>query len=417
MSVAGKIPLSGIDDSEGAAWADIDNDGDLDLATAGKLWVNTTTQTNGNHGLKIRLGGDGTTVNRPAIGTQARVDAGNGIMTRQVEGGTGRGNQNDLTLHFGLGSHGGPVDVEVLWPNGATVLYRDVPPDDVANISMRPPRVWEQVQTIEGAAGERIGTSLGLSRSTLMVGAPGANRVSVYRYGGGTWTQDTDLAPSPMSRPFGDDIDLDGDAAAVGGLDVYLPDATTALVGSYRQDGTGARRGRVFEYTKNGGTWSLNRTLAGPDTDYAEFGWSMAGAGGLLVAGAKGEGGGGPGSVLVYEREAGEAWTLLQTLTPSDGTSQMQFGADVATDGNTIVVGSFYGTRGNPGKAYVFERLGSSWVESQILTADDGYEDDYFGTRVAVDGDWIAVGASHWGAVAHGVVILTQVAVCSTSAM
>ncbi len=36
-------------------------------------------------------------------------------MTRQVEGSTGVGNQNDLTLHFGLGSHSGPVDVDITW--------------------------------------------------------------------------------------------------------------------------------------------------------------------------------------------------------------------------------------------------------------------------------------------------------------
>ena len=38
-------------------------------------------------------------------------------LTRQVEAGTGEGNQNDLTLHFGLGKNEGPVELEVYWPN------------------------------------------------------------------------------------------------------------------------------------------------------------------------------------------------------------------------------------------------------------------------------------------------------------
>ncbi|MCH2115712.1 MAG: CRTAC1 family protein [Pirellulales bacterium] len=97
-----------------AAWADYDNDGHLDLAIAGRLLRNPGTT---NHWLKIRLdGGAGT--NRTAIGASVRVDAGGWILTRQVEGGMGEGNQNDLTLHFGLATHTGPVKILIRWPDG-----------------------------------------------------------------------------------------------------------------------------------------------------------------------------------------------------------------------------------------------------------------------------------------------------------
>ena len=99
-----------------AAWADFDNDGDMDLAAEGMLWVN---QGNSNNWLKVHLQGDGTNVNAAAIGAQARITLpGGGILTRQVEGGTGQGNQNDLTLHFGLGANTGPFTVEITWPDG-----------------------------------------------------------------------------------------------------------------------------------------------------------------------------------------------------------------------------------------------------------------------------------------------------------
>jgi hypothetical protein len=38
-------------------------------------------------------------------------------LTRQVEAGTGEGNQNDMTLHFGLGAYDRPVHLDILWPN------------------------------------------------------------------------------------------------------------------------------------------------------------------------------------------------------------------------------------------------------------------------------------------------------------
>jgi len=98
-----------------AAWADYDNDGHLDLAIGGRLLRNPG---NTNHWLKVRLdGGAGT--NRAAIGTSVRVRAQGWILTRQVAGGMGEGNQNDLTLHFGLADHTGPVKIDVRWDDGS----------------------------------------------------------------------------------------------------------------------------------------------------------------------------------------------------------------------------------------------------------------------------------------------------------
>ena len=98
-----------------AAWADFDRDGDLDLVTAGRLFENLSR---GNHWLEIRLCGDGSSVNRSAVGSQVRVNLEEGVLTRQVEAGTGEGNQNDLVLHFGLGAHTLPIDLEIAWSNG-----------------------------------------------------------------------------------------------------------------------------------------------------------------------------------------------------------------------------------------------------------------------------------------------------------
>lgn len=94
-----------------AAWADFDADGDVDLVTAGRLFVNRGETPSYLLVDVVDAGG-------PVIGTQVRVRLGERVVTRQVESGTGQGNSNEPRLHLGLGEHEGALEVEVLWPDG-----------------------------------------------------------------------------------------------------------------------------------------------------------------------------------------------------------------------------------------------------------------------------------------------------------
>ena len=128
--------VAGLGPTYGAAWADYDNDGDLDLISAGKLFEN---QGNENRWLKVRLQGDGVKVNGSAIGAQVRIKLGDKTLTRQVEAGTGEGNQNDLTLHFGLGKHEAPVNLEIFWPDGSTQAVTYVETNRLVSVSFGKP--------------------------------------------------------------------------------------------------------------------------------------------------------------------------------------------------------------------------------------------------------------------------------------
>ncbi|MDD5596597.1 MAG: CRTAC1 family protein [Victivallaceae bacterium] len=95
------------------AFADFDNDGRIDLLTGGRLYRNIGAAGNW---LEITL--QGKAPNTSAVGARVIVECGDEKYVRQVEAGTGEGNQNDLRLHFGIGRHRGPVNVKVIWPDG-----------------------------------------------------------------------------------------------------------------------------------------------------------------------------------------------------------------------------------------------------------------------------------------------------------
>lgn len=115
--------------SFGAAWADMDDDGDPDLCLGGFSFAGyeETTRiyrndfTTGNHWVKILL--QGVTDNRCGIGTRVRCVAGPLVQVRDVGGGDGYLSQNDRTLIFGLESLTSVDTLRVRWPSGAVERY------------------------------------------------------------------------------------------------------------------------------------------------------------------------------------------------------------------------------------------------------------------------------------------------------
>ena len=129
----------------GAAHADFDGDGDLDLvltALNGPARLLRNDGGNRNNWLRVRLAGAGS--NRRGIGAVVRVTSASGVQWRAVRSGSSYASQSELALTFGLGRDTVAETVEVTWPSGATQRFagiaanRRVVIDEAAGLSQAP---------------------------------------------------------------------------------------------------------------------------------------------------------------------------------------------------------------------------------------------------------------------------------------
>jgi len=122
------------------------------------------------------------------------------------------------------------------------------------------------------------------------------------------------------------------------------------------------------------------------------------------------------GAAFVFVR-IGNTWTQQAYLKASNPESGDWFGGSVAVSGDTVVIGapgedsSATGVNGDQsnnssslsGAVYVFVRSGVTWSQQAYLKASNTHAEDFFGSKVAVSGDIVVVGAPHERGSAAGV--------------
>ena len=112
----------------GLAYADIDNDGDLDLAltqAGGRFALLRNDQTLGHNWIRLQLQATG--ANPRAIGARITVSADERQQTRAIMPSRSYLSQVETPVTFGIGHAQVLTQVEVTWPDGSTQTWRDLP--------------------------------------------------------------------------------------------------------------------------------------------------------------------------------------------------------------------------------------------------------------------------------------------------
>jgi hypothetical protein len=102
-----------------------------------------------------------------------------------------------------------------------------------------------------------------------------------------------------------------------------------------------------------------------------------------------------PGAAYIFVK-GGTGWTQQAKLTATTAKDIAdEFGCAVAIDGDYVLVGAKHDGAVWRGKAYIFHRNGSNWVQQSVLVPSDPVDSAEFGTSVALSADWAIVASTN----------------------
>lgn len=253
--------------------------------------------------------------------------------------------------------------------------------------------IWTFHKTLNGTPDEddnEFGKSMAVSGNVLVVGAPDADfgRGTVFVFekdegGLDNWGQTAALSgqtPIGFSDDFGFSVGVSG---------------TTIIAGA---PGANGPKGRVYVYEKNGSWSFNAEVLPDDIVaTNSQFGWSVAIDVDSALVGSKNWAPASAGAVFAFDRNQGglDNWGEVERLVPSDAGTDVSYGQTVALQGNTAVASR---TRedggGQEGVVFIFERVAGSWVNPEAVRTTFSEDEDNFGKSLAINGDVLIVGAS-----------------------
>lgn len=123
--------------SNGAAYADLDNDGDMDLIVnnideKAFIYRNNAEKFTENNYLKIALKGMGK--NKLGVGAKVKLTAGGMTQTQELLNTRGYQSSVDFNLIFGIGQSTSVDQLEVIWPNKKKQIITELQPNQTLTL-------------------------------------------------------------------------------------------------------------------------------------------------------------------------------------------------------------------------------------------------------------------------------------------
>jgi hypothetical protein len=234
-----------------------------------------------------------------------------------------------------------------------------------------------------------LGATVATNGSYTAAGAPYAsvgaqNDGVVYLFSNATWQQQTILLPNDP-----DSLSQFGNALAI--------NDNTLFVGAPMHDSFGVNAGAVYVFTFDGVSWVQQQKLIGVDTAPGDrFGSALAlNDGWLAVSAPLHSSPGSPGGAVYLFEFDGVSWVQRYKVGAPDTIAGDRFGSAIALDDGWLAVGvplhRFVGSAS--GAVYLFEFNGTAWVQRQKFVASDTAGSDQFGSALALENRRLVVGA------------------------
>lgn len=236
------------------------------------------------------------------------------------------------------------------------------------------------------SANAYFGRAVCVKGDDIIIGAPDIEAAYIFHRTDGVWDAGTKIVAA--------DSEVDDDF----GNSVSI-DGDYAVVGASFEDQVGTSAGAIYVFNRVAGVWDAGVKIIAPDAqadDY--FGCAVSIDGDYIAVGAYSEdtGGSQSGAAYIFHRTGVNTWDAGTKIVAADPEVNDTFGVVIAIDGDYVVVGAVGEDQNgsNAGAAYVFHRTDvNTWDAGVKLLANAGQAGDTFGKSVAISGDYIIVGA------------------------
>ena len=291
-------------------------------------------------------------ISRSTVVVGALGTANNGAVYVFVRSGKNWSQQAELAAPDGDAENAFGWSVAI---SGSTVVVGngDNPNSGAVYVFVRSGKTWSQQAelTADGSTDDSFGYSVAIFGSTAVVGAIqvststaafDSGAVYVFVRSGKTWSQRAELtaANAAANNFFGYSVVISRSTMVVGAVGANSPTRVPNV-------------GAAYVFVRSGETWSQQAELTAANAaTHDAFGWSVAISGSTAVVGAFGRNSY-TGTAYVFVR-SGKSWSQRAELTVRNGTSNDQFGQSVAISGSTAVVGAD-GRNSYTGAVYVFK--------------------------------------------------------------